>query len=186
MELLMDRGGNQPELAYVRKRLKDDNGNPIGRENENPIMDSCVYEIEYQDGHKAPVAANVIVENLFHQVNDDGLKTMVLDQVIGHRTDGSEVTDENAFIMSTNGIKHRKRTTNGHQVLLKWKDSTSTWNQLKDVKDSYPFQLADYAIKNKLDQLPAFAWWVPYVVRKRDRIIKKLKSKYWSRLINIG
>ena len=64
-----------------------------------------MYEIEYEDGHRVPVAANVIVENLFHQVNDDGLKIMmILDQVIGHRADGSELTDKDAFITSSNGI----------------------------------------------------------------------------------
>ena len=111
---------------------------------------------------------------------------MILDQVIGHRTDGSEVKDKDAFITLSNGIKQRKETTKEHQVLLKWKDGISTWNQLKDVKDSYPVQLADYAIENRLDKLPAFACWVPYVIRKRDRIIKKLKSKYWSKTHKYG
>ena len=31
-----------------------------------------------------------------------------------------------------------------------------------------------------MDKMPAFAWWVPYVSGKNERIIKKLKSKYWS------
>ena len=81
---------------------------------------------------------------------------MMLNQVIGHRTDGSKLIDKNAFITSSNGIKQQKEITKGHQVLLKWKDGTSTWNQLKDVKDSYLVQLADYAIENRLDKLPAF------------------------------
>ena len=51
----MDRDGNQSELTYVRKRLKDDNGNPIRRENENPIMDSHMYEIECENSHNPPV-----------------------------------------------------------------------------------------------------------------------------------
>ena len=32
-------------------------------------------------------------------------------------------------------------------------------------------------MENKLEKLPAFAWWVPYVIKKRNRIIKKLKKK---------
>ena len=167
MELLMDRGGNYPETAKVVKRLRDEEGNPIGREHENPIIDSRMYEIEYSDGYRVPVAANVIVENLFHQVNDEGLKLMVLDEIIGHRTDGSEIIDEDAFITSKNGVKKRRQTTQGHHILLKWKDGTTTWNTLKDVKDSYPVQLATYANDNDLVKLPAFAWWVPYVLKKR-------------------
>ena len=111
---------------------------------------------------------------------------MVLDAIVGHRTDGNEVTGDDAFIVSSNGTRRRKETTKGHHVLLKWKDGTSTWNTLKDVKDSYPVQLATYAIKNNLDKTPAFAWWVPYVIRKKNRIINKLKSKYWSRTHKYG
>ena len=32
---------------------------------------------------------------------------------------------------------------------------------------------------NKIEDEPAFAWWVPYVLKKRERIISKAKSKYW-------
>ena len=28
---------------------------------------------------------------------------------------------------------------------------------------------------------PAFAWWLPYVVKKEKRILQKIKSKYWAR-----
>ena len=36
---------------------------------------------------------------------------------------------------------------------------------------------------NKLEDEPAFAWWIPYTMKKRERIISKLKSKYWEREI---
>ena len=42
-------------------------------------------------------------------------------------------------------------------------------------------QLADYTIANKIQDEPAFAWWVGYTTKKRDAIIKKVKSKYWQR-----
>jgi hypothetical protein len=33
---------------------------------------------------------------------------------------------------------------------------------------------------------PAFAWWVPYVLRKRERIIQKVKSQYWKHTHKYG
>ena len=39
-------------------------------------------------------------------------------------------------------------------------------------------EVAQYAINNGLAEEPAFAWWVPYTIRKRDRIIKAMKSRY--------
>ena len=72
MQILLDRGGNEPELAKVTKRLRDEDGNPVGVAHDNPLVDTRMYEIEYEDGYRVPVAANIIVENLFNQVNDDG------------------------------------------------------------------------------------------------------------------
>jgi hypothetical protein len=73
MELLMDRPGAEPELGRVTKRLKDKDGKPIGTANgNNPILDTRLNEVEYQDGHRAAMAANTIAENLFSQVDGDG------------------------------------------------------------------------------------------------------------------
>ena len=51
---------------------------------------------------------------------------------------------------------------------------------LKDLKNSYPIELAEYAINNNIQDEPAFAWWVPYRLKKRKAIISKVKSKYWQ------
>ena len=57
---------------------------------------------------------------------------------------------------------------------------------IKDMKESHPVQLAEYAVQAKISQEPAFAWWVPYVLKKRNRIIAKVKSKYWTRTHKFG
>ena len=54
-----------PDFACVIKRLKDTNGLPIGTANENPILDTRVYEVEYIDGHKVSLTANSISQNMF-------------------------------------------------------------------------------------------------------------------------
>ena len=70
MELAVPRGDNpNQQYAKVTKRLRDANGIPIGTVNENPILDSHIYEVEYQDGTKASLAANYIAENLFTHVD---------------------------------------------------------------------------------------------------------------------
>ena len=53
MELAIPRDDSGPEYAWVTKRLKDANGLPIGRGNDNPILDTRMYEVEYSDGYKA-------------------------------------------------------------------------------------------------------------------------------------
>ena len=73
MELTLPKGDDpNPQLTKVTKRLRDANGIPIGTANDNPILDSRMYEVKYQDGTKALLAANYIAENMFAQVDQEG------------------------------------------------------------------------------------------------------------------
>ena len=62
-------------LAKVKKRKRDSSGNPIGEPNKNPILDTCVYELEFLDGATSKYLVNTIAENLFHQAGNDGWDT---------------------------------------------------------------------------------------------------------------
>eukprot|EP00934_Nitzschia_sp_Nitz4_P004494 Nitzschia sp. Nitz4//scaffold699_size1639//47//1622//NITZ4_009318-RA/size1639-snap-gene-0.2-mRNA-1//-1//CDS//3329556654//4484//frame0 len=186
MEVALDRGSDSPQLARVTKRLRDAQGKPIGRHHDNPILDTRMYEVEFQDGHTTALTANNIAMNMFAQVNGDGHREILFDSIIDMRTDGTQVTRDNAFTVTTNGIKRRKKTTRGWEVLVQWKDGSTTWNKLKDMKEAYPVQVAEHAAATgKLDE-PAFAWWTPYVLKKKKRIIAKVKTKYWSRTHKYG
>ena len=65
----MDWCGEDPQLAKVVNLMKDNEGNPIGMSNKNPILDTIFYEIEFEDDFHHPVAANLIPGNLFAPVN---------------------------------------------------------------------------------------------------------------------
>ena len=186
MELALPRDGEGPEFARVTKRLRDKDGLPIGTANDNPIIDTRLYEVEYIDGYKASLAANAIAENLFAQIDEEGNRFVTLDSIMSHRVDGTQLNKDCAFITSHNGGKRRKETTKGWEILLQWKDGTTTWEKLKDVKDSYPVQLAEYAHQCKIASEPAFAWWTPHVLKKKHMLISKIKSKYWSRTHKFG
>ena len=186
MELAIDRGGEEPEFARVTKRLKDDRGNPIGTANNNPILDTRMYEVEFVDGHKQAVAANVIAENMFASVDEEGHRHLLLDSIIDTRKSSEAVAKADAYVLNSSGAKRRRETTKGWEVLIQWKDGSTTWSKLKDVKDSYPVEMAEFAIENKIEDEPAFAWWVKYTIKKKNRIISKIKSKYWQRTHKYG
>ena len=57
---------------------------------------------------------------------------------------------------------------------------------MKDLKESYPIEVMEYAVQNQIQDEPAFAWWVPFVQKKRARIISKAKTKYWERTHKFG
>jgi hypothetical protein len=56
-------------------------------------------------------------------------------------------------------------TKKGWKLLVEWKDGLTDWLPFKDLKESYPVQVAEYAVANKIAEQPAFAWWVPYILR---------------------
>jgi hypothetical protein len=41
-------------------------------------------------------------------------------------------------------------------------------------------------VSNQIAGEPAFRWWVPFVLRKRNRIIAKMKSRYWRTTHKFG
>ena len=69
---------------------------------------------------------------------------------------------------------------------MSFSNGETQWLPLRTVKESNPVELAEYAVNNKLDMEPAFHWWVPYTLRKRNRIIQKVKAKYWRTTHKFG
>ena len=93
---------------------------------------------------------------------------------------------EDAFIHISNRNKRRCETTKVWEVCIQWKGGSSTWNQVKDVKEAYPVQLSEYAVQNRVSEQPAFAWWIKYVLKKSYCIVSKTASKYWQKTHKYG
>jgi hypothetical protein len=70
-ELLLPKGNFQ-FVAKVISRKRDHDGQPVGRSNRNPILDTRVYEVEFPDGTISEHSANVLAEALYSQVDVDG------------------------------------------------------------------------------------------------------------------
>ncbi len=94
------------------------------------------------------------------------------------------MTNESFVTRAGNPIS--KRNTKGWHILIEWRDGSMDWLRLSDVKDSYPVQLAEYAVANGIDNEPAFKWWVEKTLRRKDRIFGKVKSKYWRNTHKFG
>jgi hypothetical protein len=186
MELALPRDGEGPEFARVTKRLRDNNGNPIGRASNNLITDTRVFEVEYADGHTATMSANVISQCVFEQVDQGGNFLLLFEDVIDHRSTKDAIKQADAFIHAPNGRRRRRQTTKGWELLFNWKDGSETWVPLKDAKEAFPVQVAEYSVQVRIQEEPAFGWWVPHVLKKRAQIIAKVKSKYWQRTHKFG
>ena len=176
---LGDISGENGNIATVKRRAKDDQGRPIGVAHRNPMLDTREFEIELENGETDKIFANQIAMNLYSRLDDEGREILTYRNIVDHKRDGSALTKENGFITMGGGQKKAKKTTRGWKILVEFKDDTTAWMPLKDVKEASPTELAEYALNNKIDDEPAFAWWVPYTMKKMHRIINKVKTKYW-------
>jgi hypothetical protein len=172
--------------ARVVARKRDADGNPVGRAHSNPLLDTREYEVEFVDGATDVFTANTIAECMYSQVDDEGHSQMLLSEIIDHKSDGSAVRKDDGFETTKDGQVRPRRTTKGWKLLVSWKDGSNSWVPLADMKESFPVEVAEYALANKILEEPAFNWWATHVLRKRERIIKKVKSRYWSRTHKYG
>ena len=60
---------------------------------------------------------------------------------------------------------------------IEWEDRSTSWMPLVDIKETIPVDVAEYAKANRLDKEPAFAWWVPHTLKKRDQIISAVHKR---------
>ena len=184
-EVMLPHGGDLLK-AKVIGRKHDADGRPIGVRNANPILDSRLFDVEFPDGSTDSFTANQIAENLYSQVDEEGRTFQVLGDIVDHKKGTTAVSLDEGYVITRTGTKRRRHTTAGWQLQVEWKDGSTSWVHLRDLKDSNPVELAEYAVANKISEEPAFAWWVRDVLRRRDRIIKKVKSRYWSRTHKFG
>jgi len=178
-ELLLPHGDGM-RRARVTARHKDDDGHPLGRAHPNPILDSRLYDIQYPDGSTDIVNANLIAENLYAQVDNEGREHAILKEIVDHRFTEDAVDEADGFVTSANGQRRPVITTKGCDLQVKSVDGSLDWIPLKDLKASNPIEVAEYAVAHKLDHKPCFNWWARKTLRKRARIIKKVKSRYWK------
>ena len=81
--------------------------------------------------------SNIIAENLISQVDHDGHKKMLLDEIIGHRKDNKALSaDEERS--NINGVPCPRFITIGWSILIRCKDGSCNWVTHKDFKNSYP------------------------------------------------
>ena len=57
---------------------------------------------------------------------------------------------------------------------------------LKDIKESNLIKVTEYAVANRIAEEPAFKWWVSNILKHRNHIISKVKSRYWQTTHKFG
>ena len=166
--------GDKLQSGKVTKRKRNLHGDTTGVANDNPILDTREYVVEFPDGAEKEYSANTIAEAMFSQCDLDGNQHLLLDSIVDFKMDehAVQMADKDVIIK---GRKYLKKTTKGWHMCVNWKDGTSTWERLADLKESNPIELAEYAVAQDIAHQPVFAWWVPFTLKKRQSIISAVK-----------
>ena len=69
------------------------------------------------------------------------------------------------------------KTTKGWKLKVLRRDGYEEWISLKDLKESYPVQTAEFSVSQKIHNEPAFKWWVPYTLKKRKVLVSAVKAR---------
>jgi hypothetical protein len=94
----------------VKRRTKDDDGNPVGKRDANPILDTREYEVEFPDGSIDVYTANTLAEAMYSQVDDEGRHVLMLKEIVDHSKDRSAIHIDDGFV---SGSQQRRWTTKG-------------------------------------------------------------------------
>ena len=80
---------------------------------------------------------------MYSQINTEGNRYLLLSEIIDHSKDKRAMhKDDGAFVDKHERARPRI-TTQGWKLLVEWKDSTTSWVPLKDIKESFPIETAE-------------------------------------------
>ncbi len=175
-EIMLPRGSSMA-MGCVTGWKRDIDGNPIGCANANPILNTRSYIVEFSGGEQIELTVNMIAELLYAQCDPDGNQYVLLEDINDHRKTNSAVMLCDQKVVRAEGRTYLKQTTIGWQLCCQWKDGSTLWENLADLKELHPIETAEYAKVLGIDHEPVFNWWVPHVLKKRDRIISLVKNR---------
>ncbi len=111
-ELMLPKGGVLVK-GRVTARKCDQDCNPVGCANDNPILDTRSYIINFDDGDQTELTANMIAESLYLQCDPDGNQYVLLEEIVDHQCLPTAIRLSDQKNVSANGKTYLKRSTVG-------------------------------------------------------------------------
>ena len=103
-------------LCSIWERKRDANGRLIGARDDNPILDTRIFQVEYPDRHLEEFITNTIAEVLYSSVDNDRFDTGILREIVDHRKMDSAVRATDRFIITSSGQQKPVITTKGWEL----------------------------------------------------------------------
>jgi hypothetical protein len=98
--IVTDRGGEMLR-GTVKSWKRDSDGKPVGSSNPNPILDTREYVVCFEDGTEDAYTANLIVECIYSQIDENGRQFLLMQETI---------SKENSYYSTKSGPKPKQTT----------------------------------------------------------------------------
>ena len=152
-------------------------GKVVGKYDDNPFLNSMMYDVEFVDGQVQEYSANVIADNMLTRGDSEGFSTTLMEGIVDCCKDESvAVMKAEKYVYTKSGQWQLRKMTAGGDMLVRWKDQTESWIKLSDMKELHPVETVEFARLNGIDDEPAFAWRTPYILWKGDVILSSIKA----------
>ncbi len=89
---------------------------------------------------------NLIASAMYAQCDPDGNQYVLLDSLVDHRCFDMVIQPADQKVVRPDGRTYMKRNTIGWQICCQWKDGSTSWENLSDLKESHPLETAEYAV----------------------------------------
>ena len=89
----------------------NERGELIGTSNSNLLLDTRLYTVEFDDGMYGEYTINVVMENLYSQIDEEGQQTQIFKEIVDHRRSNDALSKEEGWNILPNGHQRRKVTT---------------------------------------------------------------------------
>ena len=114
---------------------------------------------------------------MYRQCDSEGNQYLLLKGIVDWRKDDTAVAKEDMYI-NHGSNRQLCKTTKGWQLCVEWKDGTTSWERLADLKESNPIKVAEFAVAQGLHDESTFLWWVPYTLKHHACIFAAVNKHY--------
>ena len=118
-------------------------GMPFGKSNDNPILGTREYSVEFDDGEVRKLTGNVIVESMYAACDDSGKDYLMMDSIVDYQK------SDKALSVASKKVVHRgwsfmQRSTVGWQLCIQCRYGLTPCQSPKDLKGSHLVETSKY------------------------------------------
>ena len=88
---LLPNVGNKKLQGRVTQRVRAPDRSKKGKPHKNPMFDTRAYLVGFSDGSVSEYTANIIAENIYSQVDQEGRSFAILSKICGHKHDRTAI-----------------------------------------------------------------------------------------------